>query len=67
MPGLDYPFDFECSNCKSETTVHRPDARDVHPDPDSLHAIDMVLEDRGWTRDGIDQLIFCPSCGAPEA
>jgi hypothetical protein len=67
MPGLDYPFVFECSNCSAETTVERSDAHGLHPDPNNLHAIDMVLEDRGWVRDDIDQLIFCPGCRPREA
>lgn len=62
MPRLDYPFVFECSNCDVETTVTRQDARDLYPDPDSIDAVHMVLRDRGWLRDEIDRLIWCPDC-----
>jgi len=50
MPGLSYPFVYECSGCGNETTVTREDARGYYPDPDSLNAVDVVLEQRGWMR-----------------
>jgi hypothetical protein len=62
MPGLSYPFVFQCSNCKSRTTVERADARDLHPNPDSFEAIHLVLRDRGWLRDEMDYMIWCPGC-----
>jgi hypothetical protein len=62
MPGLTYPFVYECSRCDNETTVERSDARDLAPDPDSAGALDIVLESRGWVR-GPDQL-YCSECAS---
>jgi hypothetical protein len=50
MPGLSYPFVYECSSCGTETTVTREDARGLYPDPDSPNAVDIVLQERGWMR-----------------
>ena len=50
MPGLSYPFVYECSNCDRETTVTREDARGLYPDPDSFNAVEVVLQERGWAR-----------------
>jgi hypothetical protein len=44
MPGLSYPFVFECEECDTETTVTRAEARDLYPNPDSLTAVDEVLQ-----------------------
>lgn len=62
MPGLNYPFVFECSGCGAETIVKRPDARDLHVNPDSINAVEIVLQKRGWLRDDIKGLIFCREC-----
>ena len=62
MPGLSYPFVYECSNCGAKTTVTRDDARGLHPDPDSLDALDVVLEQRGWMRDELEGLLWCSAC-----
>lgn len=66
MPGLPYPFVFECSNCDNEITVDRDAVREVfqffEPDFDSLDTVNAVLHQRGWLRDEIDHLIFCPEC-----
>jgi len=62
MPGLSYPFVYECSGCGNETTVTREDARGLYPDPDSLNAAEVVLEQRGWMHGGFDRSIFCPEC-----
>jgi hypothetical protein len=67
MPGLSYPFVYECSGCGNETTVTRDDARGLYPDPDSLNAVDVVLEQRGWMRDEIEELLFCPECAGGQA
>lgn len=62
MPGLSYPFVYECSNCEAETTVKRSDARDLHTNPDSMNAVEIVLQQRGWLRDEIKGVLFCPDC-----
>jgi hypothetical protein len=62
MPGLDYPFVYECSNCDSETTITRSEARDLHPNPDSLNAHALVLRNRGWMRNELEGLLWCPGC-----
>jgi len=62
MPGLSYPFVYECSNCERETTVTRADARGLYPDPDSFNAVEVVLEQRGWMRGELEQSFFCPDC-----
>ena len=62
MPGLSYPFVHECCGCGNETTVTRDDARDLYPDPDSLNAVDVVLEQRGWMRGEVEEMLFCPDC-----
>lgn len=61
MPGLSYPFVFLCERCGEETTVTRSEARDLYPNPDSLNAPDMVLEQRGWVRQ-IDDTLLCSDC-----
>jgi hypothetical protein len=66
MPGLSYPFVYECSNCDRETTVERVDARDLHTNPDSINALEIVLQQRGWLRDELKGLLFCPDCADPE-
>ena len=70
MPGLSYPFVYECSNCDRETTVTREDARGLYPDPDSFNAVEVVLQEWGWMHGELDQSIFCPDCvggtSAPE-
>ena len=62
MAGLTYPFVYECSNCDSETTIRRTDSRDVHSNPDSLNSHALVLRTRGWMRDEIEGLLWCPAC-----
>ncbi len=62
MPGLDYPFDFECTNCGEETAVHRSDAIGLNHDPDSMDAPLMVLDRRNWLRDEDEDLLLCPAC-----
>jgi hypothetical protein len=65
MPDLSYPFVYECSSCDNETTVEQSDARDLHPNPDSLDAVDFVLEQRGWMQLPIGR-IYCPKCDPPQ-
>ncbi len=61
MPGLSYPFVFECESCDRETTVTRAEARDLYPNPDSLTAVDVVLEqEKGWTQGTSGA--YCPDC-----
>ena len=67
MPNLSYPFAYECSNCGAETTVTREDARGLYPDPDSVNAAKVVLQERGWMRGEIEGQLFCPGCAGPEA
>ena len=62
MPGLDYPFVYECTNCNEETTVRRKDTRGLYPDPESPNAVKVVLEDRGWMRGKPEEMLFCPNC-----
>ena len=68
MPGLAYPFVFECSNCGNETKVTRSNALDLHPDPDDRGALDTVLQYRGWMKAPMDNALYCPDCveGATE-
>jgi len=64
MAGLSYPFVFECEKCGTETTVTRAEARDLYPNPDSLTAIDEVLQqEKGWTND--QRGAYCPDCQPP--
>ena len=61
MPGLTYPFVFECESCGTEATVTRAEARDLHTNPDSLTAVDMVLEQKkGWAQSRAGA--YCPDC-----
>lgn len=62
MPGLSSPFVHECSGCGNETTVTREDARGYYPDPDSLNAVDVVLEQRGWMQGEVEEMLLCPDC-----
>ena len=62
MAGLTYPFVYECSNCDTEITITRTEAHDVHPNPDSLNSHALVLRTRGWMRDEIEGLLWCPAC-----
>jgi len=64
MPGLDYPFVFECTNCGEETTIHRSAAEDLNHDPDSMEAALMILDRRDWLRDEDEDLLLCPACAA---
>jgi len=61
MPGLTYPFVFECEECGTEATVTRAEARDLYPNPDSLTAVDEVLgQKKGWTQSRAGA--YCPGC-----
>ncbi|MCS3613526.1 hypothetical protein GGP50_003300 [Salinibacter ruber] len=61
MPGLTYPFVFECEECSTEATVTRAEARDLYPNPDSLTAVDEVIEQKkGWTQGASGA--YCPDC-----
>ena len=62
MPGLSYPFVFECFDCDHRTVVERTDARDVSADTDSHEAIDAVLKKRGWVQSFNG--IYCTDCTA---
>jgi hypothetical protein len=62
MPGLAYPFVFECSSCGEETTVTRTDARDLSPDPDHRGAFELVLQTRGWTKSRDGRSAYCSDC-----
>lgn len=62
MSGFSYPLAYECSNCDNETTV---DWADIHDLPKTLAtrgAIEVALQKRGWRRDDIKGLLFCPDC-----
>lgn len=64
MPGLSYPFVYECEQCGQETIVGRPEARDAYPlNPNSLNPPDVVLEQRGWVRQK-DRTLLCPDCAS---
>ena len=64
MSGLSYPFVFECDECGAETSVTRAEARDLYPNPDSLTAVDEVLQqEKGWTQRA--SAAYCPDC-SPE-
>lgn len=66
MPGLSYPFAFKCDECGAEATVTRAEARNLHPNPDSLTAVDEVLQQkRGWTKGTWGA--YCPDCEPPTA
>lgn len=66
MPGLSYPFVFECDGCDAEATVTRAQARDLFPNPESLDAVDEVLiQEHGWTKDR--RGVYCPDCDPPAA
>jgi len=60
---LSYPFVFSCHECEAETTVTRAEARDLYPNPDSLTAVDEVLEqEKGWTQE--TWRAYCPDCSS---
>ena len=65
MPDLSYPFTYECNSCGAKTTVTRADARDRHPDPENLDALEEVLQKRGWMQLPIGRT-YCPGCTPPE-
>lgn len=71
MPGLSYPFVFECANCDNEIVVDRDAVRDAfqlsEPDFHSLDTINAVLRQQGWMRDELDHMIWCPECANVEA
>jgi subtilase family serine protease len=62
MPAPDYPFVFECTTCGQETTVTREDALGLYSDPESVNAVSVVLEQRGWMRGTSEEMLFCPAC-----
>jgi len=65
MAGLSYPFVFESDKCEAEATVTRAEARDLYPNPDSLTAVDEVLQqEKGWTNG--ERGAYCPDCEPPE-
>ncbi len=66
MPGLSYPFVYECTECGEETTITRTEARDLAINPDSINALEIVLQGRGWLRDEMEGLLWCPSCAEGE-
>jgi len=66
MPGLSYPFVYECTECGEETTITRTEARDLAVNPDSFDAVEIVLQGRGWLRGEINDLLWCPSCAEGE-
>lgn len=41
MPGLDYPFVYEWSNCDAETTMERSDVQDLSANLHSINADEM--------------------------
>jgi hypothetical protein len=61
-PCPHYPFAFKCAGCDEETTVERSDARGLAPNPDSMSAVEIVLDERGWLQDEIDGRLLCPGC-----
>jgi hypothetical protein len=64
MPGLSYPFVFECDSCGVEVEVTRDQATYMYPDPDNVDAVDVVLEQvHGWTKDY--RGAWCSDCEAP--
>jgi hypothetical protein len=42
--------------------VTRGDARGLYPDPDSLNAVDVVLEQRGRMQGEVEEMLLCPDC-----
>lgn len=59
--ALSYPFAYECSGCRVESTVTREEARGLYPDPDSPNAPEVVLQERGWVK-GPDDGLYCSNC-----
>lgn len=58
-------FVFECEEYATEATVTRAEARDLYPNPDSLTAVDEVLQqEKGWTNG--ERGAYCPDCEPPE-
>ncbi len=62
MPGLSYPSVYECANCDRETPVTREDASGLYPHPNSKNASEVVLQERGWMRGELEEMLFCPDC-----
>jgi hypothetical protein len=71
MPGLSYPFVFECSNCENQIIIDRGTVGDLFklsaPDFDFFYTINAVHHQRGWMRDELDHYLFCPDCANVEA
>lgn len=60
MPGLSYPFFFSCESCGERVKVTRQQARDLSPNPDSIDAVDAVLQKKhGWAKD--HRGAYCPN------
>lgn len=36
--------------------------RNLHTNPDSLNAVEIILQKRRWTRDNVEGLLWCPDC-----
>jgi len=60
MPGLSYPYRYVCLECGKTTTITRTDADEVHSNPETSEARQIVLEQRGWRRGGDG--LMCPDC-----
>jgi len=60
MPGLSYPYLFQCFDCGERMTIKRSDASDLYDDPDSYNALNTVLKERGWVQ--AFNGVFCPDC-----
>lgn len=60
MPGLSYPYHFQCKRCGVRTVIERSDATDLHDEPNSSKALSKVLKHREWEQvfDGV----LCPDC-----
>lgn len=62
MPGLSYPFHFQCVDCGEHLVVKRSDAQNLSDDPDSVDGLLLVLKERGWKRSSSG--VSCPECAA---
>lgn len=60
MPGLSYPYRFQCVRCGERLKIERSDAEDVSDDPDSVTAVTLTLGEHGWERSS--EGVRCPSC-----
>mgnify|MGYP006297012551 CR=1 FL=1 len=62
MPDRSFPLVYECANCGRQTTLTQEDTGELYVNPRGINAVEITLQRRGWVRDDIKGLLFCPHC-----